>query len=327
LAALGYGFAGGTTDGPGDFPFEEGTTNTTDNPFWGWVTSFLGKPSKEQIACQDPKPILLDVSIYIPIPWVDQILPLQIARIGQLYLIGVPGEFTTMSGRRLRDTVYQTLVNNGASTDIVVVIAGMVNSYSHYVATYEEYQLQRYEGASTLFGPHTLAAYQQEFSYLAAALQSGQSVPAGPDPPDMRNKTFTFLTENQVDAVPTGVKFGSVQTDVQPSYQLGDTVSVVFWGGNPRNNFMTGSSYLTVEQQTSPNEWTIIDNDGGWDTKVYWRADPALADSNLITITWDVPLDSSLSGQTYRISHSGYYKIFLGPTEPYSGYSSLFTIA
>ena len=35
--------------------------------------------------------------------------------------------------------------------------------YTHYITTYEEYQQQRYEGASTLYGPHTLAAYQQEF--------------------------------------------------------------------------------------------------------------------------------------------------------------------
>jgi len=290
------------------------------------VTSFLGKPSAEQVACQDPKPILLDVSIYIPLPWVDQILPLQIFRIGQLYLIGVPAEFTTMSGRRLRDTVYQTLIDNGAPSNIVVVIAGMVNSYSHYVATYEEYQLQRYEGASTLFGPHTLAAYQQEFSYLAAALQNGQSVPEGPSTPDLRNKTFTFLSEVQVDEVPSGVKFGDVETDVMSSYSIGQTVNVVFWGGNPRNNFMTGSSYLTVEQLSSNNEWVVIDNDGGWDTKLYWSESPSLTNSNLIRITWDSPSDDTLNRHKYRIGHSAYYKIFGGPTMPYSGYSSVFTL-
>ena len=31
-------------------------------------------------------------------------------------------------------------------------------------------QVQRYEGASTVYGPYTLVAYQQEFSKLAAAL-------------------------------------------------------------------------------------------------------------------------------------------------------------
>jgi len=33
------------------------------------------------------------------------------------------------------------------------VVAGPANAYSHYVATREEYGVQRYEGASTIFGP------------------------------------------------------------------------------------------------------------------------------------------------------------------------------
>ena len=45
--------------------------------------------------------------------------------------------------------------------DVVVVIAGLSNTYSSYVATREEYQAQRYEGSSTIFGPHTLDAYIQ----------------------------------------------------------------------------------------------------------------------------------------------------------------------
>lgn len=85
-----------------------------------------------------------------------------------------------MSGRRLRDTVRAALKRTGAyargcslpvpncsllhsvrvcsvlpslQPDTVVVIAGLANSFSHYVTTYEEYQAQRYEGASVLYGP------------------------------------------------------------------------------------------------------------------------------------------------------------------------------
>ena len=45
--------------------------------------------------------------------------------------------------------------------DVHVVIAGLTNTYSSYVTTIEEYSIQRYEGASTIFGPHTLDAYIQ----------------------------------------------------------------------------------------------------------------------------------------------------------------------
>jgi neutral ceramidase len=37
--------------------------------------------------------------------------------------------------------------------DAYVVIAGPANTYAHYITTIEEYGVQRYEGASTLFGP------------------------------------------------------------------------------------------------------------------------------------------------------------------------------
>ena len=46
-------------------------------------------------------------------------------------------------------------------SDVTVVIAGLTNTYASYVTTFEEYAMQRYEGASTIFGPHTLDAYIQ----------------------------------------------------------------------------------------------------------------------------------------------------------------------
>ena len=45
--------------------------------------------------------------------------------------------------------------------DVHLVIAGLTNTYSSYITTFEEYGVQRYEGASTLYGPHTLDAYIQ----------------------------------------------------------------------------------------------------------------------------------------------------------------------
>jgi neutral ceramidase len=42
-----------------------------------------------------------------------------------------------------------------------VAVAGLTNTYSSYITTVEEYAVQRYEGASTAYGPHTLAAYTQ----------------------------------------------------------------------------------------------------------------------------------------------------------------------
>lgn len=66
----------------------------------------------------------------------------------------VPGELTTMAGRRLREAVRARLISQGVlGEDAYVVVAGPANTYSHYIATREEYGVQRYEGASTIYGP------------------------------------------------------------------------------------------------------------------------------------------------------------------------------
>lgn len=70
----------------------------------------------------------------------------------------------------MRNTIYNAAVDNGASSDTKVVLAGLCNVYTHYITTFEEYQRQRYEAASTIFGPHTLRAYQQQYGALTASL-------------------------------------------------------------------------------------------------------------------------------------------------------------
>lgn len=78
-------------------------------------------------------------------------------RVGQLAIIVSPGEATTMSGRRWRAAVKDEIDSLGivSAEDSWVVLGAPANSYTHYIATPEEYAVQRYEGASTLYGQHT----------------------------------------------------------------------------------------------------------------------------------------------------------------------------
>lgn len=88
------------------------------------------------------------------------IVEISIQRVGAFVILCVPGELTTMAGRRLRQAVKEK-VEPAWGPDVQVVVAGLTNTYASYVTTYEEYQIQRYEGASTIYGPHTLDAYIQ----------------------------------------------------------------------------------------------------------------------------------------------------------------------
>lgn len=97
----------------------------------------------------------------------------QILRIGDLYIVAVPGELTTMAGRRVRRALQQ-MIRAAEKIDCddedgppFVVLAGLSNAYTHYITTFEEYQKQRYEAASTLYGPYTLDAYLKQYKLLA----------------------------------------------------------------------------------------------------------------------------------------------------------------
>lgn len=94
---------------------------------------------------------------------VPTVLPLQIARLGNLAIVCCPGEFTTTAGERVRQTVAKAL----GDTVQHILICTYCNDYMGYVTTYEEYQEQAYEGGHTIFGQWTLAGFQTCFEKLA----------------------------------------------------------------------------------------------------------------------------------------------------------------
>lgn len=101
-------------------------------------------------------------------PLVPHVIPMHLVCLGQLAISGVPAEFTSTAGRRLKASLLNDL--SGIATQSVVF--GYANAYSGYVTTLEEYNAQHYEGASTLYGPNTLAAYIQTFGMLANAIRT-----------------------------------------------------------------------------------------------------------------------------------------------------------
>ncbi len=86
----------------------------------------------------------------LPLEGFPRILPLQILRVGDVTMVGLPFETTVESGRRVVRAV------QGAVADATrVVVASVVNDYWGYVATEEEYSRQFYEGGHTLYGPRS----------------------------------------------------------------------------------------------------------------------------------------------------------------------------
>lgn len=327
-AAMGFAFAAGTTDGPGAFDFKQG--DDKGNPFWRIVRNMLKKPSKEQEYCHHPKPILLDTGEMMkPYDWAPSILPVQIIRIGQMVILCVPGEFTTMAGRRLRDAVRTALTSSGNrefADHVHIVIAGLSNSYSQYVTTNEEYEIQRYEGASTLYGPHTLGAYIQEFEKLATALAAGQHVPPGPRPPDLLDKQISLLPPVIADATPHRCKFGDISTDVpqNSTFKRGDLVTASFWSACPRNDLHTGGTFSLVEFLEARDTWAPAYDDDDFCLRFKWARPSKFSTRSHATIEWRIPA-TAISG-VYRIRHFGASKSLFGSVKHFTGASSAFVV-
>lgn len=312
-AAIGMSMiAGSTEDGPGVSFISEGLTY--DGVTWPFFTLV-----PEDQACHDRKVVLLPTGRMTPYPWTPEVLPVHIMRIGSLAIVGVPFEITTMSGRRLRETIATELKQDGV-TD--VVIAGLADAYAGYVSTPEEYSIQHYEGASTHFGPNQLPAMLQEYTKLARAMRDGAAVNPGPTPRNLANKQSTLITGVVFDDVPLFKSFGQVQSDAAASYSKGTVASVTFWGAHPRNNLRTQSTFLEI-QKLSGSSWVTVASDWDPETKYMWARD-GVANSK-VTIKWSIP-STTASGQ-YRIRHYGNWKSgWTGAISSYTGTSRTFTV-
>lgn len=104
-------------------------------------------------------------------PWLPTALPVQIFMLGNLAIVALPGEPTTIAGRRIRTAVEPTLRQCGAQT---IIIQGYSNDYAGYITTPEEYALQCYEGSHTIFGQWTGPAFQTVARQAAESLRTGQ---------------------------------------------------------------------------------------------------------------------------------------------------------
>ena len=331
-AALGYSFAAGTSDWPGTFDFKQGDSGQPDDPLWDVVRDLLSTPTPEQEACQAPKPILLNVGYqHEPYDWAPNIVDMQVMRVGQMFMIVSPGEATTMSGRRWKNAI-AAAANASQMTDGVapiVVLGGPANSYTHYLATEEEYGVQRYEGASTLYGQNTLNAYiNMTVSYLPYLSSSPPStpLPPGPSPPNNVGVALSFITGVVYDNPTAGKKFGDVLTDAPGTSSPGATINVTFVGANPRNDLRLESSYAEVQQQAANGTWTTVRDDNDWDLVFNWLRTSTILGTSSVTLEWIT--DSSTPSGTYRMQYFGASKApITGTISQFSGTSGTFTIS
>jgi neutral ceramidase len=304
-------FAGAWADGPAFPGFREGR-----NPWFDWPAKIAYRLSPNLRDSQSPKGIMLPGGFLNRLlPVVAQRVPVQLLRIGPLYLIGIPGEVTITAGLRLRRTVADIV---GAALPEVLV-AGYSNGYIHYVTTPEEYEAQQYEGGSTLFGRWELPALQQTAASLATAMQGGVPVDPGVPTSDLSGRHRTRRDRSIPDAPPARSAFGDVVVAPRSSYRAGQRVTVVFAAAHPNNLLHRGGTYLEVQRRAG-DAWDRIQDDGDWATRFTWQK--YREGRSEVTISWDTSPDTPLG--EYRIIYHGEartepggLRAFTGATEPF----------
>ncbi|KAF7316474.1 Neutral ceramidase [Mycena indigotica] len=328
-AAMGYSFAGGTTDGPGAFDFVQGDNSTSQNPLWEIVKGAVTpSPSAAQIACHAPKPILLNTGYAtFPYSWSPDTVDIQMLKVGNFVMALIPGELTTMAGRRLRNAIRAALISQGViDNSAYVVVSGPANTYGHYITTREEYAIQRYEGASTLFGPYTLEAYIDKYTSLVPFLADSPSGTPASDaaPPALQSSAISLQTGVVFDAAPIGKSFGNVLVDAAKTYTAGQTVSVQFVGATPRNNLRLEGTFLSVQQLAS-GAWKAVRSDSHPSTTYQWVRVNTILGTSTVTLNWTI--EAGTPAGTYRIQYFGDSKPLIGSISAFTGTSGNFTVS
>ncbi|KAL3463804.1 Neutral/alkaline nonlysosomal ceramidase [Aspergillus heterothallicus] len=340
-AALGFSFAAGTTDWPGYFDFTQNDTTPAErNPLWYIARAFLHPPTSEQKRCQAPKDVLLDVGeLSLPYAWTPNVVDIQLLRIGQLMVVISTSEVTTMAGRRWKEAIAKSASDVLSISDPLVVLGSPANSYAHYVTTEEEFGRQRYEGASTLYGPNTLAAYVNltltYLPYLGESLQDEYPEPNGVEPPINTDKSLSFIPSVVYDGRPIGKKYGDVVISAgSAEYHPGDIVTATFIGANPRNNLRSDATYAAVEWRNPvTGNWETVRTDSDWNLVYRWTRTNTILGHSDVTLEWEVEDEfylsgspNSLQGGTYRFRYFGDAKGLNGKIEAFEGVDEPFTI-
>lgn len=310
LSAYGYALAAGSTEeGGGHWLFHEGMKDEDRKFYIDWLAArLLQAPSEDLRACQKPKAILFPMGETKPDPSLSQILPLGLATIGDFALIVSPNEVTTMSSRRMKETVKKVL----GSKIKDIALSGLTNDFAGYITTKEEYSTQQYEGGHTLHGPFSLDLFRQEYDRLANDLLQNKVSAQGPFPKDLSS---TVIGTN----VPNRDKISSfepkIKTPNRTIAKIGESVSCEVSSINPNISYPKQKSYFDVEKKEG-DKWITTYTDSDWATKFYYKKSfLPLFDDN-IRLVWET--DKNDSPGVYRLRHSSFYINKEGKEVPFS---------
>ena len=180
----------------------------------------------------------------------------QVVRINQLLLVAVPGEMSTEMGWRVKHAVLQAAQQTQQPVTHVAVV-GLANQYVSYFTTPEEYDMQHYEGAATLFGPDSGPFIQTHLVHLVHQMADPTRQPVVPSSwtfrPGLRFSYFPHKTPRQVDPESGPVEVFAAHTPPLVQFQ---------WQDGTPGAMPSDMSLVRIEHQDNSGNWGTYHSDG-----------------------------------------------------------------
>jgi neutral ceramidase len=217
-------------------------------------------------------------------------VPLMVVRLGDRAMVTIPGEATVEVGRRIRSAVMAAFPPSAGVKGVAIV--GYANEYIHYFTTPEEYDMQHYEGGSTLFGKYSSVLIEDDLATLASELARGAPATA-PVPFDPRNGVTPDMT-------PYGTGATTARPVTQPLTTARIERAAFSWqGGGQGLDRPLDRPFTTVEQRHQ-RSWRRVTDDLG--LEIVWRVD----DKGIYTAQWQVPVGAAPGSYRFVVSANHY---------------------
>jgi neutral ceramidase len=216
-------------------------------------------------------------------------VPLMVVRLGDRAVATVPGEMTVEMGRRTRAAVLGALAAAGVRR---VTLAGYANEYLHYFTTPEEYEMQHYEGGSTLYGKYSSNLIKDDLATLAGDIARGAAAPA-PVSFDPRNGLVPDFT-------PYGSGATSGKASSQPANARRLRRATFAWQGGERGLDRPFDRAFVSVQRLRGKSWRTVTDDLG--LQILWRVD----DNGRYTAEWQVPIAAAVGRYRFAVTARRY---------------------
>ena len=252
----------------------------------------------------------------------------QVIRINDLALAGVPGEPTIEMGRRIERSILGADAAAASATHTApifknAITVGLANDYASYFPTQQEYEAYHYEGSFSLFGQQSGNVLKARLFHLAELMQRGQPVePCTTDmtracfqPPDSAAPTMT------PEPLTPDINAGTIEAQPAAIQRFG-VASIAWTGGGPGAEWNQGQPMVQLQRTDGHGGWKTVYSDLDTEVLVHYEKTSGI---NHWKASFDTTKD--FAPGTYRFHVTGHYATGPATTVPYTLDSATFQVA